>query len=98
MNYEQLLNAFGDGTENLGADEGDIRQLPTHILKDDPLKGPSALPEDARQCLICLEDFAKGERRSILPCLHGFHTNCSTKWLRTNGSCPICKHRISQST
>jgi hypothetical protein len=98
MNYEQLLNAFGDGTENLGANEGDIRQLPTHILKDDPLKGPSALPEDARQCLICLEDFAKGERRSILPCLHGFHTNCSTKWLRTNGSCPICKHRITQST
>jgi len=98
MNYDQLLNAFGDGTENLGASEGDIRQLPTYILKDDPQQGPSALPEDARQCLICLEDFTKGDSRTILPCIHGFHTNCSTKWLRTKGACPICKHRITQST
>lgn len=89
MNYEQLLTAFGDGTENLGADEHHIQQLPTHQISEN-----DALPEDARQCLICLEDFTKGASRTILPCLHGFHTECCTKWLRTNGSCPICKHKI----
>ena len=90
MSYEQLLQAFGDGTENMGAEEGQIHRLPESVL-DDP---ETELPEDARQCLICLEDFARGETRKILPCLHGFHSSCCTKWLRTNGSCPICKHKI----
>jgi hypothetical protein len=91
MNYEQLLNAFGDGTENMGADESEIRRLPSHIVGDNPL------PEDARQCLICLEDFEKGESRTILPCLHGFHQNCCHKWLKTNGKCPVCKHPITSN-
>ncbi|VEU39805.1 unnamed protein product [Pseudo-nitzschia multistriata] len=87
--YEELLHRFGDGTENLGAQESEIRRLPVHVVGDVPL------PEDARQCLICLEDFEKGEMRTILPCLHGFHQNCCHKWLKTNGSCPVCKYRIS---
>jgi hypothetical protein len=91
MNYEELLNAFGDGTENMGAEESEIRRLPTHVVGDNPL------PEDARQCLICLEDFEKGESRTILPCLHGFHQNCCNKWLRTNGKCPVCKHPIASN-
>jgi hypothetical protein len=93
MNYEQLLSAFGDGTENMGAEEGQIRQLPTHTIKD-PEKD---LPEEARQCLICLEEFAKGDQRMVLPCLHGFHSECSKKWLRTNASCPVCKHRMNDN-
>ena len=89
--YEQLLRAFGDGTENLGADEREISQLPSSIVQN-PEK---ELPEEARQCLICLEEFQSGESRKCLPCLHGFHEACADKWLRNNGSCPICKHRIT---
>lgn len=91
MNYEELLQAFGDGTENLGGDEGQIQSLPTQVL-DNPEK---ELPEDARECLICLSEFEKGETRKTLPCLHGFHQHCADKWLRTNASCPVCKHRLS---
>ena len=91
MDYEQLLQAFGDGSDNRGADEGQIRQLPTKVI-DDP---ESELPEESRKCLICLEEFSKGETRMTLPCLHGFHQECADKWLRTNASCPICKHRLS---
>eukprot|EP00536_Pseudo-nitzschia_multiseries_P002814 jgi/Psemu1/184478/e_gw1.39.23.1 len=72
----------------MGASVTEISRLPTHTV------GEAPLPEDARQCLICLEDFEKGETRTILPCLHGFHQNCCSKWLTTNGSCPVCKHRI----
>ena len=75
MSYEQLLQAFGDGTENMGAEESQIRRLPERVLGD-----PQAeLPEDARQCLICLDDFERGESRKILPCLHGFHSTCCGK-------------------
>jgi hypothetical protein len=91
MDYEQILRAFGDGSEHMGGDEGQIQSLPTQVLTQ-PQK---ELPEDARQCLICLEDFQAGETRKTLPCLHGFHQKCADKWLRTNASCPICKHRLT---
>lgn len=91
MSYDQLLNAFGNGTENMGATQGEIGRLPTHVV------GDKSLPEDARQCLICLEDFEKGESRTILPCLHGFHKKCCGKWLATKAKCPICNHPISSN-
>jgi hypothetical protein len=89
MSYEQLLQRFGDGSENRGADEGTIRSLPSAVVHD-----PDKLPEDCRTCCICLEAFEAGGMRKTLPCLHGFHQTCIDKWLRTNGACPICKHHI----
>lgn len=32
MSYEQILEIFGDGSENRGADEGSIRRLPSSTL------------------------------------------------------------------
>jgi Ring finger domain/Zn-finger in Ran binding protein and others len=92
MNYEQLLQAFGDGTENMGASDHDIQQLPVSVVVD-PDKD---LPEDRRTCNICLEDFVAKDERRTLPCLHGYHKECSDKWLKTNASCPVCKHSIRE--
>jgi hypothetical protein len=89
MSYEQLLQRFGDGSENRGATTETISSLPTSTVND-----PSQLPEDKRQCCICLEDFSQGDGRTSLPCLHGFHTDCVNKWLKSNGSCPICKSSV----
>jgi hypothetical protein len=94
MSYDQLLQAFGDGGENLGGSEYDIQRLPVVTLRDPVIE----LPEDCRQCHICLESFGAGDQRKTLPCLHGFHQACADKWLRTNGSCPVCKHKIGTST
>ena len=87
MSYEQLLQRFGDGSENRGATTETISSLPTSIVN-------GQLPEDKRQCCICLEDFSQGDGRTSLPCLHGFHTDCVNKWLQSNGSCPICKSSV----
>eukprot|EP00977_Amphora_coffeiformis_P003653 scaffold710_cov171-Amphora_coffeaeformis.AAC.22 len=91
MSYEQLLQMFGSGTENMAAGERQIRSLPSATIQD-----VDKLPPDSRQCSICLEDFKTGDERKIMPCLHGFHADCVDKWLRTNGSCPICKHRLEK--
>lgn len=89
MSYDQLLQLFGDGTEHMGADEATIRRMPVSIVHNE-------LPEDCRVCQICLEPFQISEQRMILPCLHGFHRTCAEKWLRTNASCPVCKHKIQE--
>lgn len=93
MNYDELLQAFGDGTENLAAEERTIRSLPTAIIKDPQKELPR---EDQRTCAICLEDICEGDTRKTLPCLHGFHEDCVDKWLRNNGVCPVCKYRLDE--
>ncbi|XP_042481853.1 RING-H2 finger protein ATL78-like [Macadamia integrifolia] len=53
------------------------------------LKLPGLDPE----CVICLSEFAPGERVRVLPnCNHGFHTRCIDKWLLEHSSCPTCRH------
>ena len=90
MSYEQLLERYGDGSENRGASSGAISSLPVSKVGD-----PQSLPDDKRQCSICLEDFESGDDRTSLPCLHGFHTECVNRWLKSNGICPVCKTSVS---
>jgi len=97
MSYDQLLQAFGDGTENLGASVESISSLPTAQVMINAKTGTVDLPPDASECNICLETFVAKDIRKTLPCLHGFHEQCIDKWLHTNGSCPTCKYRIDQS-
>ncbi|KAL4582991.1 hypothetical protein LXL04_007555 [Taraxacum kok-saghyz] len=53
------------------------------------------LPGLDKECVICLGDFATGERVKILPkCNHGFHVKCIDKWLSSHSSCPTCRHSL----
>jgi len=93
MTYEQILQTFGDGTENMGANEEDIQALPTSVIKE----LNKELPEgDARQCCICLDEFENGDTRKTLPCLHGFHEACIDRALRNRNCCPICNISIQR--
>lgn len=90
MTYEQVLqSSLGDsnGNANLGADEQLIASIPTTRVEKDT-------PTDEK-CCICLESFKKSDKCKTLPCMHGFHAGCVDQWLRTNASCPMCKHPIS---
>ena len=94
MTYEQLLARFGDGTENQdrGASAGQIASLPTSTVAN-----PDDLPSDCRECIVCMENFKRGDVRRTLPCLHSeFHAECVDRWLQSNASCPVCKHQISE--
>ena len=46
---------------------------------------------DNEQCIICLEEFKKGNQCLYLNCLHLFHSHCIIAWLIKNNACPICK-------
>jgi len=55
--------------------------------------------QEEEKCIICLEEFADGDRLRVLPCDHLFHMGCIDKWLSgtfshhecfTSG-CPTCK-------
>lgn len=94
MTYDQLLARFGDGTENQdrGASAGQIASLPTSTVTN-----PNDLPNDCRECIVCMENFKRGDVRRTLPCLHSeFHAECVDRWLKSNATCPVCKHQITE--
>lgn len=48
------------------------------------------------ECIICLSDFAVGEKIRVLDkCNHGFHLHCIKKWLISHSSCPTCRTNCS---
>ena len=47
------------------------------------------------KCIICLQDYALGDRYIILPCIHIYHEECIKHWLNINNKCPTCNHVLS---
>lgn len=77
--------------ENRPASPAAIAHLPEDVLTGQSI---ARMPPDARQCCICLENFAAGEVVTRLPCLHVYHSACIVEWLPNSGTCPTCKHRV----
>ncbi|CAG7723331.1 unnamed protein product [Allacma fusca] len=70
------------------------RRLPASALKKLPTqKWTKGDPYET--CAICIEDFVLHDKIRVLPCSHGFHTDCIDPWL-TKGRrvCPICKRKV----
>lgn len=78
----------GDVVIPRGAQRSEIEALPTRVITTQQLQ---ALPPEAQSCTVCLADLVAGDTTRTLPCLHIFHPGCIDKWLRLNGTCPICK-------
>jgi hypothetical protein len=45
-------------------------------------------------CAVCLEELEEGAEVIVLPCKHGFHTNCLTPWLKMHSECPYCRFKL----
>jgi len=60
-----------------------MMKLPTRSFK----------PEDAEEtCVICLDNFKRGNTITVLPCGHIYHKSCITPWLSERQRvCCICK-------
>lgn len=44
----------------------------------------------ARECVICMLDFAAGDPVRCLPCMHTYHVGCIDDWLMRSLTCPSC--------
>lgn len=43
------------------------------------------------KCLVCQEEYCKGEDLRKLPCGHCFHKECVDQWLLSKDFCPYCR-------
>lgn len=54
---------------------------------------PSVEIKEDDECVICLDEFVGGLAKEM-PCKHKFHGGCVEKWLKINGSCPVCRYKM----
>ena len=49
---------------------------------------------EQKNCSICLDDFAVGDKIIYLPCFHYYHAKCIEKWTQSSDKCPLCNIEI----
>ena len=92
-NINNSSNNLGDEDSSVsnenGLDEEITNSFPKRIVED-----INKIKE--KNCIICLEEFKKGDELTTVPCFHVFHPNCINKWFENNKSCPICKIEFNE--
>ncbi|XP_026473405.1 RING finger protein 11 [Ctenocephalides felis] len=48
----------------------------------------------ARECVICMVEFAVGDSVRYLPCMHTYHVMCIDDWLMRSLTCPSCMEPV----
>ncbi|CAI9269800.1 unnamed protein product [Lactuca saligna] len=92
MTYEELLD-LGEaiGTESRGLSQDLIDSLPTTRYKSG---GFFLRKKSGERCVICQMRYKRGDKQINLPCKHVYHTECGSKWLSINKTCPICNVEV----
>mmetsp|Transcript_5353 Transcript_5353/g.5515 ORF Transcript_5353/g.5515 Transcript_5353/m.5515 type:complete len:210 (+) Transcript_5353:191-820(+) len=47
-------------------------------------------------CTICMEKFSSSTHLVVLPCGHKYHDQCVDQWLKSNRTCPDCRHILEE--
>ncbi|KAJ8573559.1 hypothetical protein K7X08_010070 [Anisodus acutangulus] len=92
MTYEELLD-LGEtfGTQSRGLPDELISLLPTTKYKSN---GIFSRKKSEERCVICQMRYKRGDRQINFPCKHIYHTECGSKWLSINKTCPICNTEV----
>ncbi|KAF3664158.1 putative RING-H2 finger protein ATL21A-like [Capsicum annuum] len=74
-----------------GLDESTIQSYPKVVLGESRrISGINVMI-----CAICLGEYSAGETLRCVPeCEHCFHAECIDKWLKMNGTCPVCRNSL----
>jgi len=51
--------------------------------------------DNTDNCSICFETMKNGKLEICKECKNSFHTNCITRWMKVNNTCPLCRDKIT---
>ncbi|KAF8640752.1 hypothetical protein AX17_000403 [Amanita inopinata Kibby_2008] len=72
-------------------------EVVNNLQRDILLDGSDTLEKD---CAVCKEQFSLNTDNPdelmvvTLPCKHIFHEPCITPWLKSSGTCPVCRYAL----
>ncbi|GFO50160.1 E3 ubiquitin-protein ligase rnf13 [Plakobranchus ocellatus] len=76
-----------------GLGEDKIQEIPTRQFS----RGAERSGSDQTSCVFCICDFEDKQLLRILPCFHEFHAKCVDEWLKTQHTCPVCRHDLRRT-
>lgn len=82
--------------------EKSTTRIPTEAILEEStivyqyLQNDGNLKENPDICTICLNDYEEYEQVRQLQCLHFFHSECISHWIKTCRMCPNCRLDIVQ--
>ena len=94
-NFRNVLAGFMTGTQQRTMDNVPVVLEEKQIDELRKVKyTPACKAEEIyTKCTICLGQFENDEILTILPCNHGFHSECINNWLKDYSyKCPICRN------
>lgn len=94
VNFSNSFN-LADLIERLRVRDNPTSQEILNELPETTIDDVNKLDQEKKNCVICLEDFKNGDKATVLPCIHLFHTSCIQNWLKTQNCCPICKFKLT---
>ncbi|KAI0308257.1 hypothetical protein B0F90DRAFT_1681425 [Multifurca ochricompacta] len=83
----------GNSSRPVPATEDVMQKLQRDVLEE----GSALLEQD---CAVCKEQFALNTEDPddqvivTLPCKHPFHEGCIMPWLKSSGTCPVCRFQL----
>ncbi|TDL28094.1 hypothetical protein BD410DRAFT_782054 [Rickenella mellea] len=93
---DQILSQLMEGANSrrpVPATDDIMKNLPRDIL----VEGSPLLEKD---CAVCKDQFSINPEEPdnavvvTLPCKHPFHEQCILPWLKSSGTCPVCRHAL----
>ncbi|GAA5962556.1 hypothetical protein JCM3765_003727 [Sporobolomyces pararoseus] len=92
-NFQNLLNDLMEQAAGragpVPATEEMIEKLPKVEVTEELLSH-----DTVKDCTICQDDFVVSDTLASLPCRHLFHPDCIIPWLKTSGTCPVCRYAM----
>jgi len=58
------------------------------------VKVPENSPLLTQQCAVCKDEFETKQETITLECMHTFHDECILPWLKSSGTCPVCRFEL----
>ncbi|GJE89609.1 E3 ubiquitin protein ligase [Phanerochaete sordida] len=92
---DQIITQLMENSQGhpVPATEEVMQKLPREVLTE----GSPLLEKD---CAVCKEQFQLNTEDPdeqvvvTLPCKHPFHEPCIMPWLKSSGTCPVCRHQL----
>ncbi|XP_010544259.1 PREDICTED: NEP1-interacting protein-like 2 [Tarenaya hassleriana] len=94
----EMETSFQEISEYMYDINGGIRCLSRNDIQRLPVFNNCFDHQIHSDCSICLQEWKIGEEGRKLGCGHAFHVNCIDAWLTRQGTCPICRKRVSNYT
>lgn len=94
LQYTPVGSKQGGTLFNTRVDKGQVAS--SHSLQTkEYFLGGQIVPNEV--CAVCLEAVEIGSHLRLLPCGHGFHISCITRWLTRGSRCPLCNEQVRLS-